>query len=174
MKFGEIIQFIRSTCRKLKELCLCFFSKRPPIVEENPENSEEQNPQNSPPEEKAKTKDKSSKVDKEPDSNSPSPAQTQPSEKTETAPPPKRLSNPCKKHPTIQKVPAPQRMRFQKLKLNLIHQKKRCLRILRRLRLHRKSQNRNLAAIQGLIPWKPQENGAKTNQSQQPKTATVR
>ena len=27
MKFGEIIQFIRSACRKLKELCLRFFSK---------------------------------------------------------------------------------------------------------------------------------------------------
>ena len=86
MKFGEIIQFIRSACRKLKELCLRLFSKRPPIVEENSENSEDQDPKDSPPEEKAKTKDKSSKVDKEPDSIHHRRRKLSPSEKTETAP----------------------------------------------------------------------------------------
>ncbi len=85
-----MIQSIQSAWRKLKELCLRFFSKHPPTEKPKPENSEDQNPQNSPPEESAKTKDKSSKGVKEPDSNSPSPAQTHPSEKTETATPPKQ------------------------------------------------------------------------------------
>lgn len=90
MKFRGIIQFIQSAWHRLRlrffSLVALLFSKRPPIVKENSEKSEDQNPKDSQPEQSAKIKNESSRVAKEPDSNSPSPAQTQPSEKTETAP----------------------------------------------------------------------------------------
>lgn len=62
MKFRKIIQSAKFALYML----LHFFCKRkrprkhPPIVEENPENSEDQNPQNSPPEENAVTKETAS------------------------------------------------------------------------------------------------------------------
>ena len=87
MKFRKIIlQFIESAWRKLR---LCFSSrKRGPsdFVEENSENSEGQNLKNSPPEERAKTKDEASKDDEEPNPNSSLPTQPDPSKETASLP----------------------------------------------------------------------------------------